>query len=289
MKRLVIACTIALGVILACKTTNEVSGPTEVLDEVAPITVPGPSSPDNDSTGVVEDAPRQAKGRYALNGTVFECRQSTDYRPDVLAVFTVLEGGNQDGPRVYKAAWGDLEEYCGELIQADCLVRNSAKSPTARPSAYDLYAAFIGVIGCPEKPKCTVNCGPPCEGEWEADEPGVTFEGECEQRVKVTRTVYTHPCKDYERVEVTRERAPEECSSDECVYPESGSGELDLPNANPETECGAFGLVPKSGGAFSVTKCGQFYQWGLGSPPNSICSNGQDISHIRECDCPEDD
>jgi hypothetical protein len=46
-------------------------------------------------------------------------------------------------------------------------------------------------------------------------------------------------------------------------------------------------LVPGSGG-FYVTKCGRYYQWGT-SHPTGTCSNGQDISHIRECGCPEDD
>jgi hypothetical protein len=70
-----------------------------------------------------------------------------------------------------------------------------------------------------------------------------------------------------------------------CELPDSGEGELDLPNANPETECGHFGLVPGDGG-FYITKCGQFYQWGTSHPPaDGQCTNGQDVSHIRECDC----
>jgi hypothetical protein len=77
----------------------------------------------------------------------------------------------------------------------------------------------------------------------------------------------------------------EDCPS-QCELPGPGEGELDLPNANPRTECGHFGLVPGEGGFF-VTKCGQFYQWGASHPPlDGQCTNGQDVSHVYECDCP---
>ena len=71
----------------------------------------------------------------------------------------------------------------------------------------------------------------------------------------------------------------------QCVLPGSGSGELDLPNSNPTTECGHFNLIPGNGG-FYITKCGQFYQWGTSHPPpDGQCTNQQDVSHITECEC----
>jgi hypothetical protein len=48
-------------------------------------------------------------------------------------------------------------------------------------------------------------------------------------------------------------------------------------------------LVPGPGG-FYITKCGLFYQWGQTHPPtDGQCENGQDVSHITECICEEDD
>lgn len=257
-------------------------------------------------------APRQAKGALIVEGLYARCEQSTSYPLDTLSVFRVLEGGGQSHYATYLPPEGVLP--CGQRVQVDCTVRDSHVVPGAI-SAYNLYDFDIFVTGACVVPRCEGDdcdrprCEPtelnsvssecrwnydtckweckPCVGEWEVASEAVSYEGACEQRVKVTRTTEIHSCTQEQRVKVVREAAPLECSNDECVLPSGGSGVLDLANHNPTTECAFFGLVPGEGGFF-MTKCGQFYDWGP-SPSVGTCSNNQDVSHVTECDCPEDD
>jgi hypothetical protein len=60
----------------------------------------------------------------------------------------------------------------------------------------------------------------------------------------------------------------------------------DLPG-NPAAECGIFGAKPGLPAAFYITKCGQFYELTHERPTFQKCSNGQDVSHITGCLCPE--
>lgn len=230
--------------------------------------------------------PRQAKGRLIIEGDYGTCIQSTTYPLDYMSVFTVGSNGSQApyAGSPYKSGEGSIP--CGIGVQVDCTVRDPSPTPNAI-SAYDLYASFIGTVECTPPPGCVEDCTPPpCEdGEWVEVDREVSYEGRCEQRVKVTRVVLHHSCTGKEKVETTRESEPNECSSDACILPNAGSGELSP--GNPSAECGQFGLVPGSGG-FYISKCGLFYEWGA-SPVVGVCSNGQDVSHVTECQCPEDD
>ncbi len=113
---------------------------------------------------------------------------------------------------------------------------------------------------------------------------GENFQLSCDESYQVTVRAYDGR-EECDQIVLTENA--EGCS--QGVLPGSGSGSGAVPNGNPETQCGHFGLVPGDGG-FYITKCGQFYQWGTSHPPpGGQCSNGQDVSHIVECDCPEDD
>jgi hypothetical protein len=269
-------------------------------------------SPENSPAPAPPAPPRAAKGKLIIEGTYGTCKQTTNYPRNYLSVFRVSESGGQTPVRLYKSGEGILP--CGYKIQVDCTVRDKDPVPGAI-SAYDLYDHFIGVLQCgpPPPPPPTPGCVPtdipttrdnsctfigppecrwectPCEGEWEVVSEEVTYEGECEERVKVTRTVYEHPCKPDQRVEVTREQAPEDCPIPECEYPGPGSKQFEGGNPWPgdAAACGNFGLVPGPGG-FYITKCGLYFQWGS-SFPVEYCDNGQEVSHVTECICEEDD
>ncbi len=112
---------------------------------------------------------------------------------------------------------------------------------------------------------------------------GESFQLSCDGSYQVTVRAYDGEKQCDEKV-LTEDAS----GCNQCVLPGSGSGNLDLPNSNPTTECGYFNLIPGDGG-FYITKCGQFYQWGTSHPsPGGQCTNGQDVSHITECECPPD-
>jgi hypothetical protein len=268
-------------------------------------------SSSNSPPSVPELAPRQAVGDLIIEGNYGRCIQSTSYPLNFMSVFRVSERGSQGSGRVYRSGEGSI--LC-EPLQLDCTVRDSDPTPGAI-SAYDLYDHYIGVLPCPPPPGCVGDCTPrkcepdvsfdntseecywdydlckwvcePCEGEWEIVSQEITYEGECEDRIRITHTVYEHPCQG-RRVEVTQEPAPEDCSTPECELPGPGSEQFEGGNPWPSelAECGNFGLVPGPGG-FYITKCGLYFQWGP-TFPDTHCSNGQEVSHITQCICEEE-
>jgi hypothetical protein len=80
------------------------------------------------------------------------------------------------------------------------------------------------------------------------------------------------------------------CKEDECILPEEQTFTAEsysvLPG-NPAAECGIFGALPGEPGKFFITKCGQFYELTHQRFTASQCSNGQDVSHVTACLCPE--
>ena len=312
-----------IGVIFFLNTigcNNDKPGPTAptIFDVPTEVEVPRETPPPGITTTPEPEPeePKAARGRIIEGAGYLQCQQSTNYPKDYLSIFRVADSGAQS----HYATYGDdPNEHpegkgpCGVKIQADCTVRDADPTPGAI-SAYNLYAAFIGVLDCPA-PVC-VSCGKDDESSDDSsdessddssDDNGchedqtdfrAFFEGECEDRISVTITEFTNSCTGEVRQERTETPSPdpsEECgddsssddsSEDECSLPANGSAQFERPLGNPTNECAHFGLVPDTNGDFFLAKCGLFYEWSSYITSPGTCSNGQDISHITRCSCP---
>jgi hypothetical protein len=204
--------------------------------------------------------PRQAFGELILRGNYGDCVQSTDYHSNYLSIHRIVEGGLQPTGKLFRRGEGSLAPWCGKYVQIDCTVRDQDPTPN-NISAYDLYAFFIGVLDCGERPSCVGDCGPP-------PPPPV--------------------CDDI---------FADNSSNDECPPPpppscpfEAGlyTGD-DVPEqlpSNPGVECAAFGQgVPGVGiPGYFINKCGQDYL--VSATPKPDCSPSKhELSHTTPCYC----
>jgi hypothetical protein len=221
-------------------------------------------------------------------------------------------------PKIETSPWGE----CPQAFEGEI---EDIASDIVRPQCFECQLVTITQTytnGCQKRDRVVrklrrrpVEC--PCEtewveidkrrecGDWNECHPHPTAStgngGQCVQEKECIITIVEQEkCtgKTRETQIPDEENRPCDCPNGGCEQePPTHSGPLDLPNANPRTECAAFGGVPACGvdtdlvtstecePDWWMTKCGQWYEVGPEHWDPNTCSNGQEVSHRTPCDC----